>query len=155
MFVVRHSTIISAPIERCFALSTSVAVVEHELHMKPVAGRTSGLVEAGDTVRWEGQQLGFWNFHVSEIRHFDAPHFFQDHMIAGRFRDFEHDHRFTETPEGTRLDDEIRFTLPFGPLGWLVGRLILKPHVERLLKGRFRLLKHLAETDAWRTYLPS
>jgi ligand-binding SRPBCC domain-containing protein len=153
MFTIRHSIVIHAPLERCFALSTSVAVVERELHMRPVAGRTSGLVQAGDTVRWEGTQLGFWNFHESEIRCFEPPFFFQDRMIAGRFQRFEHDHRLTATAEGTRLDDEIRFSLPLGPLGWIVGRLVLCPHITRLLQRRFRLLQHLAESDAWRVYV--
>ena len=35
--------------------------------MHPVEGRTGGLVTAGDTVRWEGLQLGFANYHVSLI----------------------------------------------------------------------------------------
>ena len=67
MFTLRDSILIHAPIERCFALSTSIAIVQRELRMNPVAGRTSGLVTGGDTVRWEGLQFGFRNFHVSII----------------------------------------------------------------------------------------
>lgn len=156
MFVLRHSIVIHAPIERCFALSTSVEIVQRELHMTPVQGRTTGLVQGGDTIRWEGMQLGFSNFHVSLIQPqtFDAPHFFQDRMIAGRFRTFEHEHRFTATPEGTRLDDEVRFSMKWGLFGWTVGRLVLVPHIRTLMHRRFRLLKHIAETGEWREYLP-
>lgn len=123
--------------------------------MKPVAGRTSGLVTAGDTIRWEGWQLGFPNFHVSLISTFDPPHFFQDRMIEGRFRMFQHDHRFEQMPQGVLLRDEVRFTMPFGPLGRLVGRLVLVPHIRRLMSRRFRLLRRIAEGEEWREYLPA
>src|ERR1700759_4104404 len=109
MFILRDSILIHAPIDRCFALSTSVAIVERELGMHPAAGRVSGLVTAGDTIRWEGMQLRFPTYHVSLIAPEPGtpPHFFQDRMVAGRFRSFEHEHRLTETPEGTLLDDEV------------------------------------------------
>lgn len=157
MFSLRHGILVQAPIDRCFALSTSVAIVERELRMHPVQGRAHGLVTAGDTVRWEGMQLGFANYHVSLIvpETWDPPHFFQDRMIAGRFRSFEHDHRFIETANGTFLDDCIRFTMPLGWAGELVGRAVLVPHILGLMRRRFALLKHLAETEEWREYLPS
>jgi ligand-binding SRPBCC domain-containing protein len=155
MFTLRHSILIHAPIDRVFALSTSIAIVERELGMHPVAGRINGLVIAGDTIRWEGMQLGFANYHVSLIvpETWNPPHFFQDRMIAGRFRSFEHDHRLSETPEGTLLEDQVRFSMPLGAPGWLVGRVILVPHILGLMRRRFSLLKRLAETDEWRHYL--
>jgi ligand-binding SRPBCC domain-containing protein len=153
MFILRASTIIEAPIERCFLLSTSIEIVRKELGMTPVGGRTSGLVTAGDTIRWQGWQLGFPNYHVSLISAFEPFTFFQDRMIAGRFRSFEHDHHFEETPTGVRLSDEVRFTMPFGLPGWIVGRLILVPHIRGLMRRRFRMLKTFAEGEAWRKYL--
>ena len=157
MFSLRHGVVIQAPIERCFALSTNLNVVERELGMHPVEGRIHGLVTAGDTVRWEGLQLGFANYHVSLIvpETWDPPHFFQGRMIAGRFRSFEHDHSFIETANGTFLDDCIRFTMPLGWAGDLVGRAMLVPHILGHMRRRFAFLKHLAETEEWRTYLPS
>ena len=160
MFVIRHQIRIHAPLERCFALSTSLAIVERELHMHPVAGvwdgvplRTSGLVGDGDRVRWEGWQLGLPQYHVSLIWGFQRDGFFQDRMIAGRFRRFEHDHHFRSEGSDSVLEDEIRFSLPWGPAGWLVGRVLLYPHIKRLLQRRFHLIKHLAETEGWREYL--
>jgi ligand-binding SRPBCC domain-containing protein len=154
MFVIRHSVVVHAPISRCFALSTSVEVVHRELHMAPVEGRTSGLVQSGDYIRWEGMQLGFWNYHVSKIYDFKVPFYFRDRMIAGRFKRFEHDHRLAPNKDGTLLSDEIRFDMHFGLLGWVVGLLILKPHVTKLLHRRFHLIKRLAEGDGWHSYIP-
>ncbi len=155
MFVIRHSLVVHAPISRCFALSTSVEVVHRELHMAPVEGRISGLVQSGDYIRWEGMQLGFWNYHVSKIYDFEPPFYFRDRMIAGRFKKFEHDHRLTSSAGGTQLSDEIRFDMHFGPLGRVAGALILKPHITKLLHRRFRLIKRLAEGEGWRDYVPA
>src|SRR5579875_2069151 len=156
MFTLRDSILIHAPIDRVFALSTSVEIVQRELGMHPAAGgRTSGLVEAGDTIRWRGMQLGFPNYHVSLIvpETWNPPHFFQDRMIAGRFKSFEHDHRLTETAEGTRLDDEVRFSMKLRWGGAVIGRTIVAPHIRGLLHRRYHLLKRLAETEEWRDYI--
>lgn len=153
-FILRDQVVVAAPLLRCFLLSTSVAIVELELHMHPVRGRTSGLVVGGDTVRWEGWQLGLPQHHESVIEEFDPPRFFRDRMIAGRFSSFVHDHAFLEQGDGTvRLADEIRFTMPLGWAGALVGAGVLVPQIRGLLRRRFALLKHLAESDEWRTYL--
>lgn len=156
MFTLRDSILIRAPIDRVFALSSSVAIVERELGMHPTAGgRTSGLIAAGDTIRWQGMQFGFPNYHVSLIvpETWDAPHFFQDRMIAGRFKSFEHDHRLTETAEGTELNDEVRFSMKLRWGGALTGSLIVAPHIRDLMRRHFHLLKRLAETHEWKQYL--
>ena len=157
MFTLRHGLLIQAPIGLCFALSTHLRVVERVLGMHPVEGRTAGLVTAGDTVRWEGMRFGFANYHVSLVPPdtWNPPHFFQARMITGRFRSFEHDHSFVETANGTFLDDCIRFTMPFGRAGDLVGRAAIVPHILGLMRRRLGLLKCLAETDEWRDYLPA
>ena len=155
MFLLREEIVVHAPAERCFLLSTSIAVVERELKMHPVAGRTSGFVTGGDTVLWKGWQLGLPQFHQSEIRQFVANQFFQDFMLKGRFRAFEHDHRFIDASNGSvTLRDELRFSMPLGWAGQLVGRWILVPHIRRLMRRRFVLIKGLAEGSGWRRYLP-
>lgn len=158
MFVLKDSTHIAAPLERVFLLSCSLAIVERELGMHPVAGkgssRTEGLVIGGDRIRWEGWQLGFWNYHVSLISAYEPYEFFQDTMIEGRFRAFQHDHHFAEIGGQVLLKDTVRFSLPFGILGRLVGKYIMVPHIAGLMRRRFALLKRIAESEEWREYLP-
>jgi ligand-binding SRPBCC domain-containing protein len=153
MPTLRATTLIAAPIDRIFLLSTHIDTVRQTLALTPVEGRTTGHVVLNDRVVWRG-----WKFFLPQVHHtlitgYTFPTFFQDTQEKGRFASFQHDHHFTETPTGTRLDDEVRFTLPFGFLGATVARLILIPHIEGLLSKRFALLKHLAETEAWRTIL--
>lgn len=154
MFILRDQIVVQAPAERCFLLSTSIAVVERELKMHPAAGRTSGFVTGGDTVLWKGWQLGMPQVHQSQIRNFLRNEFFQDAMVKGRFHSFEHDHAFLNRGNGSvLLRDELRFTMPLGWAGWVVGRAVLVPHIRGLMQKRFQLIKTLAEGDGWRQYL--
>jgi ligand-binding SRPBCC domain-containing protein len=154
-FTLRDEIEVHAPIERCFLLSTSVELVQRELGMRPMRGRTTGLVVSGDTVRWQGWQLGLPMFHESLIDSFTAPVFFRDRMIAGRFATFEHEHNFTDHLNGTVLmSDELHFTMPFRKLGELVGEVILVPHIRALMRRRFVRLKRIAESEEWKAYLP-
>jgi hypothetical protein len=155
-FVVRDEAEVRAPIQRCFGLSTHLAVVETTLAMRPVGGRLSGTVVGGDTVRWRGWKWGLPHVHESLIDAFDPPVFFRDRMIAGRFAAFEHDHFFTDRPDGSvLLRDELRFRMRWGAAGVLVSRAMVLPHVRKLVRERFALIKRLAEGDAWRRYMDS
>jgi ligand-binding SRPBCC domain-containing protein len=156
IFTVRDESFVHAPIERCFLLSTSLEIVEQDLGMSPVRGRTTGLVIGNDTIRWEGWQLGLPQFHESIIELFQPPTFFRDRMITGRFATFEHDHAFTDKNDGTvLLQDEVRFTMPWGSPGELIGRGLLLPHIQGLMRRRFARIKRIAESDEWRQYLPN
>jgi ligand-binding SRPBCC domain-containing protein len=155
VFTLRDEVVVRAPLERCFLLSRSVEIVERELEMRPVAGRTSGLVVGVDVIRWEGWQLGLPQFHESRIEEFRPLTFFRDRMIAGRFASFEHDHNFTDRGDGSvLLWDVLRFTMRWGRLGDILGRWVLVPHIRRLMRTRFTLLKEIAESEQWRRYLP-
>ncbi len=154
LFIVRESAAVRAPIERLFLLSTSVELVQQVLRMQPAQGRTSGHVTDGDTVRWQGWQLGLPQVHESLIEDFHPPVFFRDRMIAGHFATFAHDHHFIDHGSGiVELRDEVRFTMPLGWPGALVGRCILVPHIRRLMRRRFACIQQLAENDGWRSYV--
>ena len=152
--ILRDSTTIAAPIDRCFLLSTHIDTVRRTLALTPVAGRTTGHIVMGDRVTWKGWKFFLPQEHHTLITGYRRPEFFQDTQERGRFAHFQHDHHFTETKAGTLLRDEVRFALPFGAAGRLVARLILVPHVQKLLRERFALIKRLAETEAWREILP-
>lgn len=158
MFRVKESMHVTAPIDRCFLLSTSIPLVAKTLGMRPVAGRSGavsgGLVEMGDRVLWRGWKFGLPVSHETLITAYERPYFFQDTMASGQFRHFHHDHRLEEVGGRTLLVDAVKFSLPFGPLGRLVGRWIVVPHVLGLLRRRYELLKRIAESDEWQRYVP-
>jgi ligand-binding SRPBCC domain-containing protein len=155
MFTISDSIFINAPIERCFLLSTSIELVARTLRMKPIEGKTSGLVMKGDKLLWAGWKFGFPQMHESLISQYERPAFFQDTMARGRFKRYEHDHYFYEMDERTVLNDKIRFSMPLGFLGRLVGQFVLVPYLSRRLRRRLVLLKRVAENRReWRKYLP-
>ena len=155
MFTIGDSIFIKAPIERCFLLSTNVELVGRTYGMKPIEGKTKGMVEAGDKLLWAGWKFGFPQMHESVISQYEKPSFFQDTMTRGRFKRYQHDHYFYEMDGRTVLNDKIRFTMPLGPVGRVVGQFVLVPYLSRRLRRRLVLLRRVAESrKEWLKYLP-
>ena len=159
---IRDTIAIDAPLQRVFSLSTSVPLVQRTLGFTPVEGITTGHVVLGSRVLWRGWLFGLPQRHLTLITGYTAPHadaggtlhaWFQDSQEAGRFRTFQHGHQHTQAPgAATVLQDEIRYTLPFGPLGYLVARFVMEPFIRRTLRSRFELLRQTATGEDWRQY---
>ena len=156
MFTISDSIFINAPIDRCFLLSTNVELVGRTLGMKPLEGKTSGLIVGDDRLLWAGWKFGFPQMHESYVTRYERPAFFQDTMGRGRFKRYQHDHYFYEMDERTVLNDKIRFTMPLGFVGRLVGQFVLVPYLSRRLRRRLVLLRKVAENrNEWEKYLPT
>jgi ligand-binding SRPBCC domain-containing protein len=154
MFTISDSIHINAPIERCFQLSTNIALTGRTLGMRPIEGKTDGMITEGDRLIWAGWKFGLPQIHESLITGYEWPVFFQDTMGRGRFSRFQHDHQLVEIDGHTLLNDKLRFSLPLGWPGRLVAKYIVVPYLCRLLRRRMLLLRQLAETEEWRRYLP-
>ncbi len=153
MFRLKESVHVNAPVDRCFLLSTSIALVEKTIGMKPVEGKTRGLITMGDQLVWRGWKFGLPSMHETLITGYERPSFFQDTMGRGYFKQFQHDHRFEEIDGRTLMVDVVRFSLPLGPLGQVVGKHVVVPHVLGLMLRRFDLLKRIAEGPDWQRYI--
>lgn len=155
MFTISDSIFINAPIERCFLLATNVELAGRTYGMKPIEGKLSGLVVAEDRLVWAGWKFGFPQMHESYITQYESPAYFQDTMGRGRFKRYQHDHYFYEMNDRTVLNDKIRFTMPLGFLGHMVGKFVLVPYLSKRLRRRLSLLKRVAENrKEWQKYLP-
>jgi ligand-binding SRPBCC domain-containing protein len=154
VFRLKESIHVNAPIERCFLLSTSIDLVRQTLRLHPVEGKLTGLIQADDQLLWRGWKFGIPAMHETLITGYDRPTFFQDTMGRGYFKHFQHDHNFAFVDGHTTMWDIVRFSLPFGIPGNIVGRQIVVPHVLNLLKSRFDLIKRLAEGEEWRQWIP-
>lgn len=156
MEIIRLTTWMDAPMERCFKLATSI-----DLHLastaetgeRAIGGVTSGLIGEGDTVQWRGRHLGRMHTHTSKVDGWRPYSYFRDVMVEGSFALFEHEHHFAVMDDGTRMRDEVRFAAPYGALGRVAEKTILRRHLLRLLKQRNAYIKRMAESDGWRKYL--
>jgi ligand-binding SRPBCC domain-containing protein len=141
-------TDIAAPIERVFDLARSIDAHQESQtkhHEKAVAGRTSGLIEEGETVTWEAVHFGVRQRLASRIDAMTKPVHFRDSMVSGAFASFDHDHHFEEIPGGTRMTDVFDYTAPLGLLGRFADLLFLERYMRRLLEERNEVIRCLAE----------
>jgi ligand-binding SRPBCC domain-containing protein len=154
---------VHAPIERLFALSTRIELVQQTLGMRPVSGTTTGHVHMGSRVEWRGWKFGIPAVHHTLITRFEPPHpradnnrtaSFEDTQEKGRFAFFQHEHLFTQSTQTdgsprTTMADNVQFSLPFGWLGRIVAQHIVAPYIRKLVAQRFATLKAIAEGDEW------
>ncbi|MDL2334988.1 MAG: SRPBCC family protein, partial [Chloroflexota bacterium] len=77
------------------------------------------------------------------IAEYDAPHRFADVQLAGPYRRWEHRHTFTPVPGGTLVEDDVEYELPFGPLGALGHRWLVRGELERIFRYRARAIESI------------
>ncbi len=149
-------TNINAPVQRCFDLSRSI-----DLHMlssvktneRAVAGRTSGLILAGESVTWEAKHFGVKQYLTVKITDMQAPAYFRDEMVKGAFRSMWHEHIFEAKGDGTEMKDVFCFESPLGIFGKVFNALILTRYMTRFLEERNEVIKNIAEGNEWRKIL--
>lgn len=154
---VEDETIISAPIERCFMLSLSV-----DLHVlaakaakeKAVGGKTSGIMELGDSVTWLAKHFGIYQKFTSMIVKYQYPDYFWDEMMKGPFKTFRHEHYFEFKNDMTIMKDILVFESPGSVFGKMVNKMFLQKYLENFLGKRNKVIKMFAETDRWKSILP-
>lgn len=76
------------------------------------------------------------------ITQWDPPLFFEDVQLRGPYAQWIHRHTFTETPDGTLIEDEVRYRLPFGPLGRL-AHTIVRRQLDRIFQYRTDVVRRL------------
>jgi ligand-binding SRPBCC domain-containing protein len=156
---IRIETKIAAPPERCFLLSLNI-----DLHLastshtreQAIVGTTHGLIGLGETVTWQGRHFGLMLKHQSLITQYDEPRYFQDVMLKGMFRSFQHDHFFeSHTTSETTMRDDLCFTAPLGPLGYIAETLVLRRYLTRFLVDRNEIIRRVAEgpESIWSPFL--
>jgi ligand-binding SRPBCC domain-containing protein len=157
MIELHETTLIHAPVERCFDLARSI-----EVHLlgnthsgeQATAGTCTGLIGPGQQVTWRARHFGVRQHLTSAITAFDPPTYFQDTMLRGAFHSMQHDHHFRGLSDGTtEMRDDFRFSAPLGPLGWLAERIALRRYMRNLLIERNLVIKQVAESNAWQKYL--
>lgn len=147
------STQIKAPRSLVFDLARSIDL--HKIstrHTKEqaIAGKTSGLIELGESVTWRAKHLGIYQRLTSKITAFNRPNYFTDEMLSGAFKSFTHQHLFEDVKEETIMTDIFDYEAPWGIFGEMADKLFLKNYMSQLLAKRNALIKDFAETEKWK-----
>lgn len=160
MIRIEETTLIDAPIQRCFDLSRSVEVhLLSNIHCGEQAlaagGITSGLAGLSDEVTWRAKHFGVWQNLTSKMTALESPFYFQVTMVRGIFRFMQADHLFQTLPSGaTEMKDVFSIAAPLPLLGPLAEALFLRRYMLALLRERNAVIKRVAESGEWEKYLP-
>jgi ligand-binding SRPBCC domain-containing protein len=143
------TTVIDAPIQKVFDLARNIDAHQESQSShqeRAIAGRTSGLIEAGDSVTWEAVHFGVRQTLTSRIVAMTKPSHFRDSMVDGAFARFDHDHFFEALSEAqTQMRDVFDYDAPLGWLGRVADALFLERYMRDMLEERNQILKELAE----------
>jgi ligand-binding SRPBCC domain-containing protein len=149
-------TEIYSTIEICFDLSRSIdlhKISTARTNEQAIAGRTSGLINLGETVTWQATHFGVRQKLTSKITAFDRPNYFIDEQTKGIFKSKIHEHKFEKLRDKVIMKDIFEFHSPFGLFGKLFNNLVLTNYLKRLLIDRNQIIKEFAETEKWKEVL--
>jgi len=149
-------TQIKSTVEVCFDLSRNIdlhQISTAETNEKAIAGRTKGLIEAGEFVTWQAKHFGITQKLTSKITAFNKPFYFRDEQQKGAFKYIIHDHYFESHNEYVLMKDIFNFQSPFGLIGNLVDKIVLTNYLRNILLKRNMVIKKYAETEKWKSLL--
>ena len=89
--------------------------------------------------------IGLWGVPLrwrTEITAWNPPYEFEDTQLRGPYAKWVHRHRFSAVEGGTLMEDEVRYRLPFGPLGRL-GHFIVRRQLGRIFAYRSHIVSQL------------
>jgi ligand-binding SRPBCC domain-containing protein len=73
----------------------------------------------------------------TRIEAWEPPHRFVDAQIKGPYSLWEHTHTFEpDGPGATIIEDRVRYSIPFGPLGNLADRLLVRRDLRQIFDYR-------------------
>ena len=141
-------TRIAAPIELCFDLARDI-----EVHLKTssstgeraVGSKTSGLLDLGDVVTFEGVHFGLRRRLTSKIVECDRPHRFVDEMVKGAFASLRHVHEFVLDGASVVMRDTLTWRSPLGVLGVVADKVFVEAHMRAFMVKKQSELKEYAE----------
>lgn len=77
---------------------------------------------------------------VTEITHVNEPSYFVDEQRIGPYSIWHHQHLLSEIPGGTRMKDIVTYQPPFGLLGDIANKLIIRKKLNKIFEYRRKIL---------------
>jgi ligand-binding SRPBCC domain-containing protein len=147
---------INAPIERTFDLSRSIdfhAYTQSNRYEKAISGRTSGLINIGETVTWRAKHFNISQKLSVKITKFNRPYSFRDTMIKGAFKRFDHDHIFEQRNGFVKLIDIFDYNSPLFIIGKIFDYFVLEDYMRNFSIQRNNDIKNALESNEWKRFI--
>ncbi len=109
-----------------------VILTPSPIEMKPGALIDYTVRTFGLPIRW-----------TTLITAYEPPHRFIDVQLRGPYSFWHHTHTFEADGDRTRIIDEVRYALPFGPLGDLIHALVVRRQLARIFDYRAGVIEKL------------
>lgn len=77
----------------------------------------------------------------SRIEDWEPPHRFADTQLRGPYSLWHHTHTVEPNGDGVVMRDRVRYSLPLGPLGEAVHRLLVRRDLERIFDYRHEAIE--------------
>jgi len=111
------------------------------------AGEGSEILISFRPIAWAPRRVSW----MARITEFKWNSHFCDEQVRGPFQSFRHRHGIASEArdgvQGTLVSDEIDFTLPYGPAGWLAG-LVVRRQLTRSFAYRQKRLPEILAAAA-------
>lgn len=123
MILYQRSCLIPASVEDVFSHSTSLEgfCQQFPFEVKWRSGPAKWCCD--DELDFSYRVLGLWFTHKAKIVEFHPNERFIDEMTSGFYKYFRHTHTFVPEGTGTRVTDQVEFSMGFGKwldrtIGW-------------------------------------
>jgi uncharacterized protein YbjT (DUF2867 family)/ligand-binding SRPBCC domain-containing protein len=83
-----------------------------------------------------------WRTLIDEV---EAPHRFRDVQEKGPYKSWRHEHRFAAVEDGVRMDDRVEYEMPFGPVGALSHRMLVRSQLQHVFDFRASAIDSIFE----------
>ncbi len=80
---------------------------------------------------------------LTEITHSEEPYYFVDEQKKGPYKLWHHEHIFKINKDGVDMYDIVTYALPFGVIGRLAHKLIVRKKVKEIFDYRREILNRL------------
>jgi uncharacterized protein (TIGR01777 family) len=108
---------------------------------------TPDKIEKGSEIRYRLKIRGIPVNWKTVIKEWDPPYKFVDVQAEGPYKLWEHTHEFKPFGNGTLMTDRVRYSLPMGFLGNLVGGQLVRSEIERIFQYRREYIIKNLEND--------
>ena len=112
-------------------------------------------MNAGTMIDYTIKVLGIRTRWTTLISSYEAPFRFVDEQLRGPYAFWHHTHTFKECDDGTLIEDEITYAMPFGWIGSLIRFLFVRRQLENIFTYRRAAIERMFSNGSGLDSIPN